>query len=234
MNKYVVRWSRDSVTEAYKNGMTTSRVSLNILGAKRDPFFDQKIHRHTVEADEILTDEVYIKANESIKVNMGIYFYLLRQAHDDVMQIQAFDLRDEEVIAGLLDDAIQEGASRGKLESLIRQHFKRELYEKKFININGRNYNLTKYAKMVARTRLRKVQSDSVKNMCNQYENDLVYISNHGTTTPICIPYEGNVYSINGKTPGYETLSEWPPFHPNCQHYASPTSIEAIEVGGKR
>ena len=234
MNKYVVRWSRDSVTEAYKNGMTTTRISLNILGAKRDPFFDQKTHRRTVDADEITTDDVYFRANESIKVNVGIYFYLLRKSHDDLMQIQAFDLRDEEVIAGLLDDAIREGASRGKLEQLIRQHFRRELYEKKFININGRNYNLTKYAKMVARTRLRTVQSDAVKNVCAQYDNDLVHISDHGTTTPICIPYEGNDYSISGKTPGFETLDRWPPFHPNCQHYASPTSVEAIEVKGTR
>ena len=234
MNKYVVRWSRDSVAESYKNGMTTTRVSLDILGAKRDPFFDQKIHRHTVDAEEIVTDDVYFRANESIKVNVGMYFYLLRQSHDDVMQIEAFDLRDEEVIAALLDEAIREGASRGKLEQLIRQHFKRELYEKKFININGRNYNLIKYAKMVARTRLRDVQTEAVKNMCNQYDNDLVRISDHGTTCEnnVCQQFEGKVYSINGKTPGYETIQKWPPFHPNCEHYASPASVEAIEVMG--
>ena len=138
------------------------------------------------------------------------------------------------MIAGLLDETIRDGGSRGDLQRLIRQHFKRELYEKKFININGRNYDLTKYAKTVARTRLRKVQSDSVKNMCTQYENDLVQISDHGTVSEICKPYEGNVYSINGQTPGYETLPEWPPFHPNCEHHASPTSIEAIEVMGGR
>lgn len=232
MNRFVTRWTRKSVVETYKDGMTTAGVSLRILGAQKDPLFDKKTHFNAVKSEEALTDEVYLKANNSIKLNVETYLYLLRQAKNDIMQIQAFDLRDEEVIAGLLDDTIREGGSRGDLKRLIRIHFKRELYERKFININGRNYQMTKYADMVARTRLRITQSEAVKNSCLQYDNDLVEISDHGTfcSSNICQPYEGNTYSISGKTPGFETIPEWPPFHPRCEHYASPTSIEAQEL----
>jgi len=216
MNRRVAQWTRKSVFETYRDGMTTSRISLNILGAKKDPFFDNNVHKNAIHDDETETLAVYLKANNSIKLNVETYLYLLRQAHNDIMQIEAFDLRDEEVIAGLLDNTIKEGGSRQDLQRLIRIHFKRELYERKFININGRNYQMTKYAEMVARTRLRTVQSDAVKNSCAQYENDLVEISDHGTETEICKPFEGETFSISGQTPGYETISEWPPFHPNC------------------
>lgn len=236
MNKFVVKWSRKSIVGTYKDGMATSRVSLRILGATKDPFFDRNIHMNTVDRDEIETIETYIKANNSIKQNVETYFYLLRQAHNDIMQIQAFDLRDEEVIAGLLDDTIKAGGSRGDLQRLIRIHFKRDIFEKKFINISGKNYDMIKYAKMVARTRLRTVQSDAVKNMAAQFDNDLIEISSHGTDDDICREFEGNTYSLSGNTPGYPQMppNGWPPYHPNCEHFASPTSVGAIEVRGRR
>ena len=81
---------------------------------------------------------------------------------------------------------------------------------------------------MVARTRLRKVQSDAVIETAKQFESDLVEISDHGTETEICEQYEGNVYSLFGKTPGYDVIDQYPPFHPNCQHHMFPTSEEAI------
>jgi len=216
LNRLSIRWSNDSVKDTYKDGFIKSSDALTRFGADKDPTFDNSAHRLTVDKYTDLTAEDLVKANQSIKLNVSTYLVLLKKAHDSMAHIQAFDLRDEEVIANLLDDAIREGASRGKLEQLIRVHFRRELYERKFININGRNYDMIKYARTVARTRLRQVQSESVKNTCIQYENDLVEISDHGTTTESCIPYERNIFSISGKHPTYSLLDTWPPFHPNC------------------
>ncbi len=216
LNRSVIKWSNGAIPDAYKKGHDVSVTRLEILGADRDREFSPMTHKNAVGDWADITIDGLLRTNMSIKPNVNTYLYLVKQASNSLMQIQEFDLRDEEVIAGLLDDAINEGASRGELESIIRVHFKRDLYEKKFIKINGRNYNMTKYARMVARTRMRQTQSVSVKNTCNQYDNDLVEISDHGTTTLVCLPYEGNTYSIGGKTPGYEVLSEWPPFHPNC------------------
>jgi len=174
MNRRAIRWSNKATPEAYRDAAGISRTTLNKLGATKDPLFDPIIHTKSIKDNEEVTKKTLIRANLSINTNVGTYIYLTKRAHEDIMQIQAFDLLDEEVIAGLLDDTIREGGSRGDLNRLIRQHFNREIYEKKFININGRNYNLTKYADMVARTRLRDVQSDSVKNMCNQFDNDFL------------------------------------------------------------
>jgi len=227
MNRRAIRWSNKATPEAYRDAAEISKTTLNTLGAEKDPLFDPIIHTKSIKDNEEVTEKTLIEANLSINTNIAMYIYLMRQAHDDIMQIQAFDLRDEEVIARLLDDTIKEGGSRGDLQRLIRQHFNRELYEKKFININGKNYDMIKYAKTVARTRLRTVQSDAVKNMAAQFDNDLIEISDHGTESDICKPFEGETYSISGQTPGYETITEWPPFHPNCEHFASPTSGEA-------
>lgn len=236
MNNYVKGWSKRSVPSTYKDGQKTVGVSLRILGAKKDPFFNNEIHKNTIQKDYTETILPYIKANDSIKLNVETYFYLLRQAQKDLMQIQAWDLRDEEVISNLLDDAIREGASRGDLNALIRQHFKRDLYERKFFRINGRNYDMIKYANMVARTRLRVIQTDAVKNMVEEFETDLIEISKHKTICDICKVFEGKVFSISGNTPGYPTLPQngWPPYHPNCEHHAMPTSVEALETRGGR
>jgi len=233
MNRFGIKWSNVAIPEAYNQAAKIARVSLDILGAKKDRDFDNKIHSQSIESGGDKTAEFLIKANNSIKINVDTYVYLMREAVKDAMQLQAFDLRDEEVIAKLLDDTIRAGGTRGDLQRLIRIHFKREIYAKKFINISGRNYNLTSYAETVARTRLRVIQSEAVKNTCTQYNNDLIEISNHGTDTPICLPYEGNIYSISGKHSHYPYLEMWPPFHPRCWHSAMPTSEAAIATRGE-
>lgn len=230
LNRLGIKWADQSVLDTYKEGFIKSEILLNSLRADKDPRFDNDIHRQTIDKYIDLTSEDLIKANLSIKLNISTYLTLVRQAYNSVSQLQAFDLRDEEIISNLLDDAIREGQSRGELSQLIRKHFHRQLYERKFININGRNYDMIKYARMVARTRLRKTQSEAVKNACEQFDNDLVEISDHGTKTEICLPYEGKVFSISGKHPVYPLLDTWPPFHPNCWHSAAPTSEIALGI----
>lgn len=229
LNRYAMKWSDQTVTRTYRDIMQISKTTFAILGSVRDPFFNEQIHTGTIEDDIEGIQKFLVDANQSIKLNVDTYLYLLSKAETKFAQLQEFDMRDEEIISELLDQAIIEGQSRWKVGRLIRDHFEEIIGEEQFIYINGRNYNLRKYAKMVARTRIRKVQSDSTINSCKQYKNDLVQVSDHGTKTEICLPYEGNVYSLTGETKGYDTLPFPPPFHPNCMHHIAPTSITAIE-----
>jgi hypothetical protein len=57
----------------------------------------------------------------------------------------------------------------------------------------------------------------------NNYGTDLVQVSSHNTTTKICMPYEGKVYSISGKDKRFPPLMNTPPYHPNCLHLIFPT-----------
>jgi len=229
LNRAAIKWAKSSVPEAYKSGYDISRTRLEILGAKRNEEFPLMAHRNAIGdyTDKTMND--LIRANLSIKQNVATFLYLARRANMGLMQFQAFDLRDEEIIAGLLDEAMEAGETRGTAYRLIREHFREKFGDAQFIRINNRNYNLKYYARNVARTRLRVVQTEAVKNSCAEFDNDLVEISDHGTTCEICIPYEGNVYSLSGRTPGYPVLDDAPPYHCQCEHSMAPTSEEALE-----
>ena len=232
LNVFVSGWTRKATRDAYKDALKVGIVRMDILGLKPDPKFDKSIHQKTIDIYREDNFDVFVKANQSILNNVNALLFMAKAATEPLDQFQAWDMRDEVVIAELLDEELKKGATRQAAKKSILAHFAELIGDGKFININGRNYDLKKYAKMVGRTRLRKTQSQATANLAKQYDNDLVEISDHETETEICEPYEGNVYSLYGNTPGYEVLSEYPPFHPNCMHSMFPTSIEALELRG--
>ena len=91
-----------------------------------------------------------------------------------------------------------------------------------FTDSSGRMWNPASYAEMWARTRSSEISSDANRDAMAEYDLDVVLISDHGTTTPICLQYEGKYFSLFGKTPGLPILDMRPPFHPNCQHTEIP------------
>jgi hypothetical protein len=58
-----------------------------------------------------------------------------------------------------------------------------------------------------------------------------VRINNVNTTTPICLQYEGKVFSLTGQTPGLPVLKIRPPFHPNCRHRILATRRQDVAKG---
>lgn len=101
-----------------------------------------------------------------------------------------------------------------------------------FTDKAGRNWSLHTYATMVSRSTSRQAEILSV--ITADPEQDLYQISAHGTTCALCAPYEGRVYSRNGKDPDFPPLSDafgkvdadgpddlsnsWLNIHPNCLH----------------
>jgi len=230
LNKSAVKWSTKAVPEAYNKGHAIAKTRLEILGIQKDGMFQDKIHRQSIERQINITMDVLIRANQSIKVNVATFLYLVRQTVRGLSQFQAFDMRDEEFIDELLGDALREGETRGYAMKAVREYYRERFGDAKFIRINGRNYELKAYADLVAKTRLRVVQTEAVLNTCREFDNDLVQVSDHGCDCQICLEYEGNVYSLSGKSPAYPYLDSYPPWHPRCQHNISPTSEVALEV----
>jgi len=231
LNVFASGWTRKALRDAYKEAMKIGIVRMQVLGFKPNPEFDKNIHKKTIDTYRDDTFDILVKANDSIIENVNALLFMVRAASEKMGQFQAFDMRDEATISALLDELLAAGETRTTAKKAVIAHFTTIIGDGNFININGRNYNLKKYAEMVGRTRLRKVQSQAVLNLANQFESDLVEISDHQSEfDDICLEYEGNVYSLYGKTPGYDVLSEYPPFHPNCQHSMFPTSEEAQEA----
>jgi hypothetical protein len=117
------------------------------------------------------------------------------------------------------------GDTRRQVSAAIEKHLVEERVADAvtgFVDRAGRRWGLDHYAQMVARTTTREAMTTATVARMTDHELDLVTISDHGTTTPICQEFEGNTYSLTGKTPGYEVIAELPPFHPGCQHVVTP------------
>lgn len=90
-----------------------------------------------------------------------------------------------------------------------------------FVDRAGRNWALDSYAEMATRTALGRaaVQGHVDRFLANG--KDLVIVSAHGGSCPICAVWEGRVLSISGATAGYPTLGEAHAAgfqHANCRH----------------
>lgn len=101
------------------------------------------------------------------------------------------------------------------------------------------------YCNMVTRTTSR--QAVNVAILTKDPEQDLYKMSSHGTTCPVCAPYEGRVYSKSGKNPDYPPLSaifgkidragpetltnSYLNIHPNCLHTLMPYSTIGMTQG---
>jgi hypothetical protein len=89
----------------------------------------------------------------------------------------------------------------------------------------GRPIKADAYASMVARTTTREATNTALIDAVESAGHDLVKITSHFSTCPICAVYEGRVYSISGKTKGYPKLDVafsggHMTIHPNCTHSA--------------
>lgn len=76
---------------------------------------------------------------------------------------------------------------------------------------NGRTMKIDSYAEMVARTQTKNAWNEANFNRLQQYGIDLVVISVHYPCSDLCVPYQGNVYSMSGESDKYPPLSSTNP-----------------------
>lgn len=95
---------------------------------------------------------------------------------------------------------------------------------KAFTDRAGRTWTPEAYAQTITRTTMANVRREAQYERMDEYGLDLIQISSHADARPGCAPYQGRVYSLNGKTPGYPLLSETSYGEPdgifgiNCRH----------------
>lgn len=101
-----------------------------------------------------------------------------------------------------------------------------------FVDRAGRRWQMDVYTSMVVRTNTRQAMTQGTVARMIELGQDLITISDHNTRTPLCQHFEGKTYSLTGRTPGYEKVIMLPPFHPNCEHVATPAAanIDAFEA----
>jgi len=90
-----------------------------------------------------------------------------------------------------------------------------------FTDKAGRNWNLNSYAEMATRTEVGQAATEAHMNRLQENGEDLVVVSSHLESCPICDPWEGRVMSISGDSDKYPPVDEAIDdglFHPNCGH----------------
>ena len=230
------RWLEASVARHYARSAAKARTALEILGKKsvRKRVYDRRF--------QLIEDTAVIlrRANASIVATAARILALTAMAAREIAAlrqssaVQEFEFEEaERHVATLARRAVAREESAGTLLKKVRSYLIDLIGDGKFVDIKGRRYDMKKYSKMVAHTALAEAQTAATIDLCNEYDNDLVQWSDHGTECPECEVFEGNVYSVSGRHPRYPYLDAEPPIHPNCEHALLPTSDIALEVAKK-
>jgi len=148
---------------------------------------------------------------KALKGNLqGTHLRMIRQA-DDVYR-QAVSRGVNTVLTG--SGTRVEGAQR-----VLNEFANRGVSG--FVDKSGRSWNLKTYAEMATRTTAARARIDGSLNRFQQNGEDLVVVSAHAESCPICDPWEGRILSISGRSEDYPSVSEaeadglW---HANCTH----------------
>jgi hypothetical protein len=149
---------------------------------------------------------------------------------------QQLNLTDKQLRKSLDIGLRDKGTIQGAKKQLQKDLMKKSL-DGKFIKVvdkngNSINYTIDYYSEMVARTEIIASNSQATISMALEYQSDLIQVSSHNTTTPICQQYEGKTFSISGKDKEFPIADAVPAYHPNCQHSISVIFREVLEKRG--
>lgn len=199
MGLTTVRWQRAYLPPLYGDGVAQVRVALG------RPLSEDFSALHT-EAIKLLGENMSMRMEDAI-TRIG------RQVEDVFRE------------AGL--NALQEGTLLGEARREVTREMVRGLEERgitAFVDKAGREWSLSSYGEMVARTTSREAVNEGIVNEAAELGEDLVEVSSHADPCPLCEPWEGAILSLSGTSSEYPSLQEAEEdglFHPNCIHSMS-------------
>lgn len=221
LNNGVYKWAKNSLPQAYEQGIDLAAARLKVLGVTRFVAYDAQIHTSAVNA---LVNDVSVElimANDSMKK----FFNRI------ILSTQQSLLQDAE-ISRMIGEGLIQGEARRTISDTILKGLREQLGEERFMVINGRNYQPAKYAELLARTRTREASSQGTINTSLRYGVDLVQWDAHAEICEYCAQFAGRTYSISGTDGDFPALTEEPPLHPNCKCVIVPVTREALEDRG--
>lgn len=220
------KWTRKSVSNIYINGRVKTVHDLIKIGYENPK--NPGNHQETLVEMQKTVFAYLADAANSMKQFAAKYINSIRDALDAIKQIPA--QVKEFKIGGTIDieDIIEEAIEKKEAVAFTKKGIMRRLLElvesASFVQIGNRTYDLRYYSDMVARTELAKAFTKATLETMKEFGDDLVTYSTHADPCPICAQFEGNIYSISGKSKIYPALpfGAEPPVHPNCGHRLIP------------
>ena len=106
----------------------------------------------------------------------------------------------------------------------VARNFRDQLAEQGitgFKDSKGRQWNMKTYAEMVSRTTTMETHLLGTANRLMEHGHDLIKVSKHSNSCPKCLPWEGKILSLSGRSKDHPSLADAKAaglFHPRCRH----------------
>lgn len=111
----------------------------------------------------------------------------------------------------------------------LLQQAKETLVRQNLLVLSGRQYDLSKYSGLLMNQQIRRMASAVAVKLATNNQVDLVQVDVHAGSCDKCLPYQGKIYSLSGKSDLFPPLLLQPPYHPNCWHYLIPITIDVLK-----
>ena len=209
------------IPASYRRGMDIAAGQIRAMGLTAPHDAGTLIHRSAAQALAEHTAMELLEANRSMKLTL----------HSHIRKTQQ-TLLEEQAIHSIIAQGVVQGKTRREVSNRLSEALRKEIGEGKLVKAGKRNFKPDEYAEIVTRTRTREAVTAGSINSAIELDIDLIQISVHETSCPICRPFQGRVYSITGTTPGFPRLDKRPPFHPRCRHVALPVTEDHLESLG--
>lgn len=215
-NEDVKAWIKVEIPAFYENGMfeTVKGIYKDAGDVNVDLDF---VHFHK-EAIEAISRETY----QEIASGMTG----LTRTGERMIAIATRDSVLKNIITGqITGDSARE--IRKQIENTLKSEGITALTDRA-----GRRWDLKRYGEMLARTKLTQAHNSGVVNRMAGGGYDLVMITAHGGSCPLCVPWQGQVLSVSGISNIYPSLDEARGgglFHPNCRHAMTPYHADFLE-----
>ncbi len=214
---------RQGIKNVYGFSSQLSVEGLRRQGARGRVDMGNRLNTQTISSLAQQTAIDLVNANESTR----------RDLHRFIRQTQQGLIQDH-AISRLLAEGVALGETGQTIASQLALVLREKMLGGNFLTINGRNYQIDKYAKLVIRTRLKEASVNASINVNIAFGNDLVQVTTVSTACEICIPIQGKIYSISGNDPNFPPYrSIHIPVHPNCWHDDIGVIEEALRMRGR-
>ena len=209
-------WVKLNIPGFYEKGMFETVKGINTRGGAVN-INNDFAHFHK-EAIEALSQETYATIASGM---VGI-------------KNNAFRIINNATREGIFNK-IASGQITGETRDAVRKSIENELKRQgisALVDKGGKTWDLRRYGDMLARTSLTRAHNTGVVNRMAGGGYDLVMVSAHYTSCDYCAPWQNEILSVGGTTPGFPSLKQAEGaglFHPNCRHTYTPYHNEYFD-----
>lgn len=206
---------------------------INLLGRLRQDQYEiiAKYSGKSVEAVKVMLEEVaqdeYKRLTGHLKQYEGKYIPTTLSSYgalytlSSALEQQAIEITNmlnstilngaEQAYRDILTEAVMNVSSgRESIQSSVVRSIKRMAEQgiPTWMDKSGRVWSNEAYVNMTIRATNKNVTNQVTNNLLDEYDIDLVRVSDHSDSRPEHAPYQGKVYSRSGKSRKYPPLSE--------------------------